>query len=156
MKVIFLFLFVCWGLNVQAQTKEGTYVKKEFLIIHSGKDYAAALKKATDASKKLKIPLDLRNLVPNKEIGLSHSQKSCDDDFGFFPCYIARGMHDDGLYVSIEYSDAYLEFEKGYYIIIVSSFVSGNATSKTQLAKTKKIYKDAYLKASKVYTGCIH
>jgi len=156
MKNILLILVLFCSFLTQAQTNDIPYVKKEFLIIHSGKDYAAALKKATDASKKLKIPLDLRNLVPNKEIGLSHSQKSCDDDFGFFPCYIARGMHDDGIYVSIEYSDAYLEFEKGYYIILVSSFVSGNATSKTQLAKTKKIYKDAYLKASKVYTGCIH
>lgn len=149
-------MILCSSFFSKAQTQEIPYVKKEFLIIHSGKDYAAALKKANDASKKLKLKLDLRNLQANKEIGLSHPEKICEDDFGFFPCYIARGRYDDGSYISIEYSDAYIEFEKGYYIVVVSSYSSGNVNNKSMLAKTQKIYKDAYLKASKVYTGCIH
>lgn len=156
MKKVFIILFIfCWQF-ASAQNQEAPYIKKEFLILHSGKDYATALKKAKDASKRLKIELDLRNLVPNKEVGLSHSQKSCEEDFGFFPCYIARGRYDDGAYISIEYSDAFIEFEKGYYIVVASSFPGGDTKSKAQLAKAKKIYKDAYLKASKVYTGCIH
>lgn len=141
---------------VYAQAGDIPYIKKEFLIIHSGKDYAAALKKATEASKKLNLKLDLRKLQPNKEIGLSNTEQVCENEFGFFPCYVARGRGDDGAYISIEYSDAYIEFEKGYYIVIVSSFVSNHEKSKSWLTKTKAIYKDAYLKASKVYTGCIH
>jgi hypothetical protein len=152
MTVVLIFVAYC----MQAQTPEIPYIKKEFLIIHSGKDYAAALKKANDASKKLKLKLNLRGLNPNKEIGLSCNEQTCENEFGFFPCYVARGRGDDGNYISIEYSDAYIEFEKGYYIVVVSSFVTNSEKSKTQLAKTKTIYKDAYLKASKVYTGCIH
>ncbi len=114
------------------------------------------MKKAADASKRLKLKLDLRELSPNKEIGLSHNEKACENDFGFFPCYVARGRNDDGSYVSIEYSDAYIEFEKGYYMVVLASYPSGNATNRLLHSRAQKVYKDAYLKSSKVYTGCIH
>ena len=46
MKNILLILVLFCSFLTQAQTNDIPYVKKEFLIIHSGKDYAAALKKA--------------------------------------------------------------------------------------------------------------
>lgn len=156
MKRILFLLFCSISFFANAQKEELPYIKKEFLIIHSSKDYESALKKANEASKKLKIKIALRDLKPNKEIGLSYSNAACEDEFGFFPCYVARGRYDDGIYVSIEYSDAYLEFEKGYYIVVLSSFINNDAKNKNLLVKAKKIYKDAYLKASKVYVGCIH
>lgn len=156
MKNFLICCFILCCTTLLALSQETPYIKKEFLIIHSGKDYAAALKKATDASRKLKLKLDLRGLVPHPQIGLTCSEKVCEDGFGFYPCYVARGRGDDGAWVSIEYSDAYIEFERGYYIVVVCSFVSNNEKSKTQLLKTKAIYPDAYLKASKVYVGCIH
>jgi hypothetical protein len=156
MKYAISLLLLFYFQHTFAQSADIPYIKKEFLIIHSGKDYAAALKKATEASKKLNLKLDLRKLQPNKDIGLSNTEQVCENEFGFFPCYVARGRGDDGAYISIEFSDAYIEFEKGYYIVIVSSYVSNNEKSKSLLAKTKLIYKDAYIKASKVYTGCIH
>jgi hypothetical protein len=156
MKEIFLFLFVCWGLNVQAQTKESTYVKKEFLIIYSGNDYASCHKKAVEASTKLKVKLNLRQLNANKAIGLSLSEMNCESEHGFFPCYVARGKNDDGAYVSIEYSDAYIDFEKGNYLVILSSYPAGHAGNRLLFERAQKIYKEAVLKSSKVYTGCIH
>ena len=156
MKEIFLFLFVGWGVFVQAQGKESTYVKKEFLIIYAGSDYITCNKKAIEASKKLKVKLNLRQLNVNKEIGLSLSEINCESEHGFFPCYQARGKNDDGAYVSIEYSDAYIDFEKGKYLVIISSYPTGHAGNRLLFERAQKIYKDAVLKSSKVYTGCIH
>lgn len=156
MKNVFLLLLLISTYALPLRSQESPYVKKEFLIIHAGKDYAAALRKATDASRKLKLKLDLRGLNAHQGIGLSCNEKTCEEEFGFYPCYVARGRGDDGAWVSIEYSDAYIEFEKGYFIVVVSSFVSNSEKSKVQLAKAKPFYPDAYLKASKVYIGCIH
>ena len=131
-------------------------VTKEFLILHSGKDYNKALAIAKSASTKLGLKMDLRNLKPNKELGLSDSRSECEGTFGFYPCYVPRGHYEDGAYISIEYSSSFLGFKEGYYIVVAASYELGNAQTKPMLTKAKKIIKDAYVKQSKVYTGCIH
>ncbi len=156
MKKWLIILFILGNLFCKAQTAESPYIKKEFLIIYSGSNYKDALKTVNEASKKLKLKVNLRNLEPNKEIGLSLSEKGCEDDFGFFPCYVARGKNDDGAYISIEYSDAYIDFEKGSYLVIISSYPTGNAANRLLHTRAQKIYKEALLKSSKVYTKCIH
>lgn len=132
------------------------YIKKDFLILYSGKDYTKALQVAKQVSTKLNLKLDLRGLKPHKETGLSDTRTSCEENFGFYPCYLTRGYYPDGAYLSIEHSDAFTEFRKGYFIVVAAAFEKGNSALKPLLQKAKSHFPDAYLKSSAVYTGCIH
>lgn len=155
---IILMFILASGILTSAQKQNDTipqpYATKSFLIIQSTKNYAAAKATAVKASKQLGYKLDLRGLVPNKKTGLTDTKANCQEDgIGKYPCYYSRGRYDDGRYVSIEWSGAFPEFTKGYYIVIVAS---GDAEAKAALPKTKKIFKDAYAKKAKVYLGCMH
>jgi hypothetical protein len=133
---------------------EQPYAKKSFVIIQSTKNYTAAKATANKAAKALKLKLDLRNLKPTKQSELTYSKKECEDNGFEYPCYVSRGRYDDGEYVSIEWSDAFNSFTKGYYIVIV---YSGNKNeANTALKKVKKVFADAYAKEDEVYMGCIH
>jgi hypothetical protein len=140
----------------QDVSQEDMFVEKEFVIIRSTTDYEAALQTARSAASRLQLKLDLRDLKKNKESGLSFSKKVCEEEWEEYPCYVARGRWDDGNYISIEYSDAYNGFRKGYYIVIIAGGEKGDALVKTILTKAKKYYKDAYSKTTKVYIGCMH
>jgi hypothetical protein len=142
-------------LNSHAQDTEA-YVDKEFVIILSSPDYNAALRTAKDAAAKLELKLDLRDLQKNKTTGLSFSKNICENEWDEYPCYVARGRYDDGNYVSIEYSDAYSGFTKGYYIVIIAGAEKGSSDIKSALAKAKTVFKNAYSKSTKVYVGCMH
>ena len=146
------------------QENPGCYVRKYFLLIQSTTDYKAALLTAQTAAKGLSIKLDLRGLVrdQNTHIGLSLPADTClkytEEEEGVrdSSCYMARGRWDDGTYISIEYSDAYSGFSKGYYIVVVASGDKwDNALAKT-LEKVKTKYGDAYIKSCKVYMCCMH
>ena len=118
-------------------------VEKEFLIIGSVKKYDDALKLANDTKNKLGYSLDLRDLEEDKETGLSVNKEL----FSEYSIYVPRGFIDDeGKYISIEYTDKYSDFTKGYYIVVVSSGKVGSL--KNELVKIKKLYKDAYIKKS--------
>jgi hypothetical protein len=71
-----------------------------------------------------------------------------------FHWYFPRGRGDDGRYLSIEYSNGYKEFAKGYYIVIAESGEKGSM--KESLKDVKRYYKDSYLKKAKIYMGCLH
>ena len=58
----------------------------------------------------------------------------------------------DGVYVSIEYSDTYGGFAKGYYLVMIAS----GKYAKLVLDDVKKHVSDAYVKRSSVYMGCMH
>ncbi len=80
------------------------------------------------------------------------SQKDCMADEVDYPCYVPRGRYDDGIYISIEYSNSYENFKDGYYIVIAAS----GDDVKEYLKPVKEVVKDAYVKSSKVYIGCLH
>lgn len=118
-------------------------IEKDFIIIGSVKKYDDALKLANDAKNKLGYSLDLRDLEEDKDMGLRVKEEL----FSEYPIYIPRGLlDDDGKYISIEYTDRYNNFTKGYYIVMVSSGKVGSL--KGDLTKIKKLYKDAYIKKS--------
>lgn len=56
-----------------------------------------------------------------------------------------------GAYMSIEYSIAYGEFAKGYYIVIGASGSKDDAEIKNAFKKITSKYKDVYFKFGKVY-----
>jgi len=129
-----------------------------FVIIISTKSYDAALKRAKEASEKLGYPLDLRGLHANNEIGLSFSREVCENDIcggGLsYPIYIPRSDWGEEKYVSVEYSDAFDGFTKGYYIVVVVSGEKGAPVVKEALKEARKFYKDAYAKTCGFYMGC--
>jgi hypothetical protein len=156
MKKITLFLIVSLVAATsfaQTEQMESPFVKKGMLILLSTKSYAAAVKLAQQAKGKLALTMDLRGLKPNKKSGLTYSKSDCENEGGY-PCYIARGRYPDGEFISIEYSDAIEGFAKGYYIVVAAC--GDTEITAPALAKAKKVYKDAYVKNTSVYMGCMH
>jgi hypothetical protein len=157
----FLLLMCCVKIT-SAQDKFNTEVPKDIIILRSTKDYRTALATAKQAATRLHKKLDLRGLTPNKKIGLTMSKADCigsgvGDDLGY-PCYPARGdgsaFNDD--YVSIEYSDAYKGFAKGFYVVIAAMTDVKSADMRAQLAQINKLYPDAYAKRTYIWFGCMH
>ena len=116
-------LIIVWLLlvgKISIAQDERPYVKTGFVIIQSTKDYNTAKATAQKAALQLKQKLDLRDLKANKKSGLTYSQKDCENEGGY-PCYISRGRYDSGDYISIEWSNAFDGFAKGYYIVVIAS-----------------------------------
>lgn len=159
---IYWCLTLCTGMllystnAVRAQDKYNTEVPTDIIILRSTKDYPTALATAKQATSRLHRKLDLRGLRPNNELGLTMSKTDC-DEIGY-PCYPARGdgnaLNDN--YVSIEYSNAYKGFAKGYYIVVAAITNVKSASMKAQLAGINKLYPDAYAKQTYIWFGCMH
>lgn len=127
------------------------FSKVRFLITHASKDYDSSLLFAQQISKDLKLDLELNGNYPDENSGLNCSDTcGCGVSHG----YIARGRYDDGDYVSIEYSNAYTEFMKGYYIVVISSGDLENV--QLVLNSIKETHPTAYIKSASVYMGCMH
>lgn len=131
--------------------------ERSVVIVKSTADYDEALNAAQIASYDMDIRLDLRGLLPNGEIGLTWPDSVCEENGWEYPCFVARGRYDNGVYVSIEHSSAYEGFAEGYYIVVVASGAedAGDILQAT-LQRARIPYPDAYLKKTKVYMGCMH
>ncbi len=163
MKNIILVFLLTLPLFSIGQDNPDCYAEKDFLLIQSTQDYQTALQTAKQATKELNIKLDLRGLIPDKNsrIGLTPPADTClkySKEYGGkdSTCYLARGRWDDGIYISIEYSNAYDSFKKGYYIVMVGSGFKKDQKLITTLKRVKTKYSDAYIKTSKVYMCCMH
>jgi len=129
-----------------------------FVILISTKSYDSALKRAEEAVEKLGYPLDLRDLHANEQTGLTFTEEQCAEICGGagveYPQYLPRIDWGESKYVSIEYSNAYEGFTKGYYIVIVASGEKGDPIIQEALKEAKQFYEDAYAKTCSVYMGC--
>jgi anti-anti-sigma regulatory factor len=149
-------LFCCVGLfakdiSIDEMVSQQS-IEKDFLIVKTTKVYSEAKKFVTEFSKRSGIVVDLRGVSYQKEVGLTPKKEACLESGFRYPCYIARGRYDDGFYLSIEHSDAYEGFTKGYYIVMAAS---GEIDEKT-IQNVKEFISDSYIKKSMVYMGCIH
>jgi hypothetical protein len=153
MKYLF-FIALVFLVQYSFAQQERPYIKKSFVIIQSTKSYAVAKATAVKASQQLHQKLDLRELQPNKKTGLTYADSVCENEGGY-PCYISRGRYDNGDYVSIEWSNAFEGFEKGFYIVVISSGLDAAGTNEV-LKNAKKYFKDAYAKKAEIYVGCMH
>jgi hypothetical protein len=153
--LFFLFSMGCLHSFAQTDIEPSPFVKTWFCILYSSKNYADAKKFAQTSSKQLHFKLDLRGLSPNKETGLTMTKKECKENSFEFPAYVARGRYDNNAeYISVESSDAFKGFARGYYIVIVNS--GDKEEMDKTLLKVKATYKTAYVKQSEVYMGCMH
>jgi len=132
---------------------DAPYVTKSFLIVKSTKSYKEATAFAQTLADKSSIRLNLRGLQPHKQEGLSESKKSCLSQGFTYPCYIARGRWDDGIYISVEHSDYYEGFRHGYYLVMLASM---EHIDKALLDRVRRMVPDAYVKRSMVFMGCMH
>jgi len=129
-----------------------------FVIIISTKSYEAALERAKEASEKLGYELDLRGLHPNNEMGLSLPEEVCEvicgGDVVDYPQYLPRNDWGESKYVSVEYSNGFEGFTKGYYIVVVASGEKGDPIIQEALEESRAYYEDAYAKTCGVWMGC--
>ena len=131
-------------------------VRKSFVILKSTPSYAEARAVADAAAERLAIRLDLRELAPDGAVGLTFPKDSCDNEFGEYPCYVARGRFDDGVYISIEHSSSYEGFEEGLYVVMLASGSPRDRAIGAALRRAKSQYPDVLVKTAPVYLGCIH
>ena len=145
------------GLAAAANDDPDPWVTVGFVIVRSTTDYREARRIVDEAKDRLGIPVDLRGLVFDGEHGLTFSPEVCEKEaLSPFPCYLARGRTDAGVYLSIERSDAYASFRPGYFLVFAANGDPESAELKATLAKVRGLFKDAYLKGGKVYQGCLH
>jgi hypothetical protein len=135
--------------------KEAT-AQVEFVIVKSTISYDEARRIAGEASRRLRVPMKLRDLAPASKGGLSFPKAICEENGWDAPCYVARGRNDDGAYVSIEHTSGYPEFKPNLYIVVVASDRKGSALIKRTAREAQKIFPDAYTRVAQVYMGCIH
>lgn len=157
-KILMLILSVLIFINSYAETgsAESENVDKYITILHSSKSYDSALNFAKKSANKLNIKLDLRDLIYHKENGLSFTKEKLDSSGMLeFPSYIIRGrVYEENPFISIEYSSSYENLTKGYYIV-VAKIDTDLKESKNLLKTIKKTYKNAYIKKSNIYVGCM-
>ncbi|HMF40170.1 MAG TPA: hypothetical protein VKQ32_05730 [Polyangia bacterium] len=138
------------------RTDDPEVVRKSFVIIKATHDYAEARTLASAAAERLAIRLDLRDLAPDREVGLTFSEEACKNEFGEYPCYVPRGRWDDGVYLSIEHSSSYEGFEEGLYMVILASGAPRDRAIGAAVRRAKSAYPDLVVKTAPVYLGCIH
>ncbi|MBI2837559.1 MAG: hypothetical protein HYX75_04555 [Acidobacteria bacterium] len=69
---------------------------------------------------------------------------------------MARGRSDDGVYISVERSNACSGFRKGFYVVVVASEREEDSSVREVLAATRKVYADCYSKLTNIHIGCNH
>ena len=141
-----------------AQTNYNTEVPKDIVILQSTRDYPAALAGAKQAAARLGRPLKLAGYQPNKALGLSASKADCVGGGYDYPCYVPRGQGqaENSDYVSIEFSDGYTGFAKGYYIVVAALAPPNSPVLRQTLARVQRAYPTAYAKRTAVWFGCMH
>lgn len=152
--IIFIFLII-FGLQTFGQN-DNQFADISFLIIASTKNIDEAFSIAKTASQKTGLKFRDNKLHADKSIGATFPADTCKVNGFEFPCYVARGRFDDGIYLSVEYSDGFNNFQKGLFIVIAASGDKNNADFKSAFKKVKQTYPKSYIKQTNVFLGCIH
>ncbi len=138
----------------QAQAGEPSpHVEKAFLLVAASKSWDEARSTASQAAQALALELKVE-VEPHPTEGLTFSEKTCAESGMEHPCYVARGLWDDGEYVSVEWSSGFEGFTPSLYIVVVAS--GPEAEVVRHLAAAREAYGDAYVKKATVYMGCTH
>ena len=146
-----------------ALAKEPDFLENRYVVILSAyPSFANAREDAEKISRGAKLPFSMEGRVFDKKRGLIYP-----DNFGdevFRGQYVARRYHTTAWdrarnnpieYLSVERSDGYDGFRKGYYLVVAGVHESAAAAH----AQTKKFTAwapTAYAKKTKIYMGCMH
>jgi len=138
------------------RSEDPDVMRKSFVILKATHSYAEARALAAGAAERLAIRLDLRDLTPDRDVGLTFSEDACKNEFGEYPCYVPRGRWDDGVYLSIEHSSSYEGFEEGLYMVMLASGTPRDRAIGAAVRRAKGAYPEVVVKTAPVYLGCIH
>ena len=164
MRSAFAFLFAAIFLlsPPAALAKEPDFLEDRYVVILSVcKTFAEARAEAEKIAKASKVPFSMEGRVYDKKRGLIYPDN--DQDEGFRGQYIARRYHSTFLkgsdekrpYLSVERSDGYDGFKKGFYIVVAGI----HEDSRSAQADTKRFtawVPTAYAKKTRIYMGCLH
>lgn len=126
------------------------YFDKYILILKSTKNYNEAVNFAHNAAKKLNLKFDNEHVRYSKQKGIYFEGI---DDPDYNGAYYPRRYSEES--ISLENSDGY-EGLSGGFIIVVGGIYNDRKASEQVLGKVKTIYRDAYVKKTKMWMGCIH
>ena len=115
-------------------------------------DYNEAVRFATEASKILSLNFDNEYKVYSKKDGIYFSQELPDESYK--GKYSPRRYSEE--FISLENSSEYGKKFTSGYIIVVAGIYDNKETSDKALNKIKLNYKDAYVKKTNMWMGCIH
>jgi hypothetical protein len=140
---------------IEAQMSQARWV----VILGVYKDFAEAKADALKFSKASKVPFSMRGNIFDKK-GL-HFPKDIDDPL-YAGEYVSRSHNTyvDGKkeleeHLSVERSDGYQGFAKGYYIVVGTISETGK-DGLAQAERFKAFSKDTYVKKTIIYLGCMH
>ncbi|TNE76390.1 MAG: hypothetical protein EP333_02670 [Bacteroidetes bacterium] len=152
MKFILTLFSILTFASVSIGQEEEMYAEKYYVVLGEYRSYSKALRKAQKNANQIPSPLNLRNLIPDTEIGLTSNEVcGCGEKHGYIP----RGRYDDGKYISIEFSNGLYDQETdGYYVVVLYSGSSEEA--KQIFDQSREKIKNIKVINGKVYMGCMH
>lgn len=130
--------------------------EKAFVVLGTHETFAKAREAASNAAGVLGLHLDTRGLTANATTGLTFSREDCRGSDWEYPCYLARGRYDDGVWLSVEFSTAYKGLAPGRFVLIAASGSPTDPLLPVALSRVKQVYPDARLVTAPIYMGCLH
>lgn len=131
---------------------------RDIIILGSFKNYFDAVKQSKMISKKTGFLYSTRGMIFDKNKGLIWP----DDPDDYFAGRYAPRRYDKFILetksrniITIERSDFYFGFKKGFYII-VGGIYRNPKNAESELKVYKNIIPDAYIKPTALYMACIH
>ena len=142
-----------------AETVPEVDVPRWVVILGVYKNFADAKADALKFSKASKVPFSMRGNIFDKK-GL-HFPKDLDDEL-YAGEYLARrgNLQSEGdktleEHISVERSDGYQGFAKGFYIVI-GTIAETSQEGLAQVERFKALAPDTYVKKTIIYMGCLH
>ncbi len=135
---------------------ENALVEKEFVVLRAGAEYVPAVDRARSVASSLELHLDLRGLGPDAVDGLTLSPEECEENGWGHPCYVPRGRWDDGVWVSVELSNAFAGQEKREYLIVLAGAPPDDPMLEAVLSRARSGGLEPETLRAQVYLGCIH
>ena len=146
--------------NAVAATKEATQ-QSYVVILGSYRDFHEAHRHAKAISAASGAPFSMQDRIYDAKRGLILRDDHPDELYA--GSYISRrynttrlpGSQEEVEYLSIERSDAYAGFRKGYYILVAGIYDAQKEAQAT-VKKFSPVVADAYAKKTQIYYGCMH
>ncbi len=154
LKVFALFFLVSFKVSAQYSEGLSPFMKTDFLIAFSSKDYAQARVFAEKLAKSIEVEFNDRGLVLQEDGRLLFPVSEEDE---MEPMFLQRGRGSEGsIFVSVERSDDYMHFTEGYYLVVVANGNRKTDEMKALLREVRRFAPDAYFKETEIYMGCTH
>ena len=158
----FLFAAVFLLPSPVALAKEPDFMENRYVVILSVyKDFAEARADAEKVAKASRVPFSMDGRVYDRKRGLIYPDDS--DDEVFRGQYVARrsdktvlkGSDEQRRYLSVERSDGYDGFKKGFYIV-VAGIHEDSPSAQADVKRFSAWVPTAYAKKTRIYMGCMH